>query len=187
MVTYKWMPPLCRHSGMYILRAQEVASKKVCFFLCVQLSARLFVLSYVYWHILRLSSSGTVSQYPLSVIFGSPEFLSLMLIWIISCPDFWFHEHFWHDFSILAMYHCFGTVCVQDLGDKPFFSHWLFSFIYGYKYTDLSRFNFRRHYLPRRWYFLYFSPMHLSLQVGGGPIIKGCLAICFYLYLWKTI
>lgn len=31
MLIYKWMPPLCKHSGMYILRAQEVASKKVCF------------------------------------------------------------------------------------------------------------------------------------------------------------
>ena len=168
MVTYKWMPPLCRHSGMYILRAQEVALKKVCFSLvftsqpaCLSYAAYIDVFC-------DFPVLARVSQYPLSTIFGSPEFLSLVLIWVISCPDFWFHEHFWDDFTILSMYHCFGTVCVQDLGDIPFFFHWLFSFIYGYKYTDLSRFNFRRHYLPRRWYFLYFSPMHLSLQVGGG-------------------
>lgn len=80
--------------------------------LCMRPSACPSVLCCPYWHFLLLPSSHvnvlTHSEHDLS----SPEFLSLMLVWIIFCPDFWWHEHSWNYFLILGVHYYFSTRCI---------------------------------------------------------------------------
>ena len=183
MGTYKWTPLLCKHSGMYTLRAQEVALKKVCSFTCIQPSAFQSVLSCIYWHFLLLPSSCLMSCYTASIILvhqnvilwcGGGLFSALISDYVGVFLTIPFNPL--EPTIALVLYACRIWI------DTPSPTDFSFSFmITHYKCIGLSNFSLTGAYFSRGRCCCYFSPVHLSVQVEEG------LSPCVYLYLWRAI
>lgn len=173
---------------MYILRAQEVALKR-CASLCV-FTSQPACLSYAVFYIdvfCDFPVLARVSQYPLVWFLVPPEFLSLMLIWVISV---WFLiswallTWFYNSFNVPLFSHCVRSGPLETYLS----SSTDFSVLFMVISIQTLAGSILEDIICQEGDIFYISPQCISLYRWEEDFLynKGCLAICF-LYLWKAI